>query len=124
MTTTAQIVERAYRKVGIVAHDDAMTADQGAGGVYALNAMMHGWGAFGITYEHTDLSLTDTFPMPDKWHEGVVYMLAQRLAPDFGMIGPDADRWFRALQAGYSEIEPMTFDAALTNTPTQRRWSY
>lgn len=119
MATVADIVTRAYRKIGIVAHDDAMTADQAAGGLDALNAMMSGWGVWGVTYAHTDLALTATFPMNAKWHEGVVYQLARRLAPDFSAAGPDDDRWFRALQAAYVTITPMEFDTALTATPTQ-----
>lgn len=120
MATVSDIVTRAFRKIGVVAHDAPMTADEAASGLDALNAMMSGWGVFGVTYAHTDLALTDAFPMAAKWQEGVVYQLARRLSPDFSAAGPDDDRWFRALQAAYSAIEPLTFDATLTNTPTQR----
>lgn len=120
MATTREMIERAFRKVTIVAHDDAMTADQAATGLVALNDMMHGWSVFGVTYEHDSLALADTFPMDAKWHEGVVYQLARRLAPNFSKPGPDDDRWFRALQAAYSTITPREFDSALTGTPSQR----
>ncbi len=115
MTTTLDIVQRAYRKIGAAAHDEAMTADQGAHGIGALNAMMHSWAGYGINYTHTDLGLADTFPMPARWHEGVVYQLARRLSPDFGLPGVDDDAWFRQLQIGYLTIEPMELDPALTN---------
>lgn len=115
MATTSDIVHRAYRKIGVGAVDEALTGDEAAHGLAALNAMMHSWIGYGINYEHTDLALGDTFPMAARWHEGVAYQLARRLSPDFGRGGVDDDAWFRQLQIGYLVIEPMELDPALTS---------
>jgi hypothetical protein len=37
MTTARDIVEAAYRKLGVVASDEPMTADQGENGINTLN---------------------------------------------------------------------------------------
>ena len=39
MSTARDIVEAAFRKLGIVASDEAMTADQADNGINALNRM-------------------------------------------------------------------------------------
>lgn len=123
MTTTRDIIERAYRKLGVVASDEAMTADQAESGLDALNAMMHGFALFGIDLEHADLALSDDFSLADRFHEASVYALAQRIAPD-NMLGFDGDMFIRALQAAYMVIEDVTSPAMLVYPPSRgRRWT-
>lgn len=95
MATVRDIVERAYRKIGVVASDEAMTADQGSSGVDALNMMMHGWILDGIDVGHVDLTISDTFDLEPSFHEGAVYMLASRLAPDYSRPITFDDREFK-----------------------------
>ena len=124
MTDTRTIIERAYRKIGVVAADTPMDANEAANGLAALNAMMHGWALFGVDIEHTDLALTDAFPMLPRFEEGVVYLLASRLAPDSSVAAPDPAKFMRAIQAYYMQIEPLSFDRALRLPPSApREWT-
>lgn len=122
MTTTREIIERAYRKIGIVASDDPMTADQSLNGLSAINMMMHGWELDGINIGHADLTLDADFSMASKFHEGAVYQLAARLAPEGGIDHPDEDKWFRALQAHYLVLPATAIPAPLLYTSSQYRW--
>ena len=83
MSTARDIVERAFRKIGVVASDEPMTADQAQNGIDALNMMMHGWMLDGIDVGHVDLQLADVFSMEPQFQEGCVYLLAERLSPDY-----------------------------------------
>lgn len=112
MTTTRDIIERAYRKLGIVASDEPMTAEQAQNGLMALNMMMHGLALQGVDLEHADLALTDDFSMAAKFEEGATYLLAQRIAPD-NSIAFDADGFLRLLQTAYLSIDAVTFDSGL-----------
>jgi hypothetical protein len=126
-TTARDIIERAYRKIGVVAVDEPMTADQGANGLDALNMMLHGWEVYGINIGHSDMTLASDFTVPVQFHEGVVYMLAQRLAPDMQVRGVDADEWLRLIRSYYKanfENAPVAeLPSALLNTSSQRRWT-
>lgn len=117
MATVRDIVERAYRHLGVVAHDETMTADQGLAGLGAFNDMLHAWALDGVTLSpaFTDAALTTTFPLADKYREGVGYMLAARISPDFMVSATfDADDFWRKIQASYMAITDATFDDALT----------
>lgn len=120
MTTTRDIIERAHRKIGVVADDEEMTAQQAKNGLDELNAMMHGWNVFGVDVSHEDLVLTDDFSLSAQFIEGTVYQLASRLSHNFEVPGVDSDRFFRALQAQYMGIERASFDTALTRMPSDR----
>ena len=123
MTLTSAIVTRAFRKIGVGAEGETLTADQSADGITALNMMMHGWKLRGVDLEHTDLALTDTFSLTSEFEEGTVYMLASRLSPDYS-IPPDfdADDWFRGIQAVYAPTRVVTMPKGILRTPTGRRW--
>ncbi len=47
MTLVRVIIEDAFRKVGVVAHDEPMTADYAAHGLRELNRMLKGWQNYG-----------------------------------------------------------------------------
>jgi hypothetical protein len=122
MPTMQDIVSRAYRKLGVVAEDEPMTADQGESGITALNMMIHQWKLRGIAITYSDLTLVDAFPLLPQFEEGTVYLLASRLAPDNSKpLEFDADDWFRAIQASYLVIEPAVMPSALTRTSSQFR---
>lgn len=107
MTTARDIVEQAYRKIGVVASDEAMTADQAANGLIALNNMMHGWAVSGVDVLHSDLLSGSEFPLLPRFREGTVYMLAARIAPEYGLGAMDAGEFMRGLQAHYMRIPQM-----------------
>ena len=114
MATVQDIIHRAYRKIGVVAHDDAMTSDQAAVGLDAFNDMMAGFELDGISPSSLDLTIADDFPMEAKFREGIVYLLASRLAPDWAVpVGFDADAFLRRMQADYMIIETVPLDREL-----------
>lgn len=115
--TVRSMVEEAYRLLGAVAHDDAMTADQGQSGLTSYNAMIHAWELDGITLSpaFSDQALDDDFPLADKYREGTTYLLASRISPKF--MAPaafDADAFFRKMQSEMVPVSDATFDDALT----------
>lgn len=119
MATVLDLITRAYRKIGVVASDDTLSADQAANGLDAFNAMMFGFPLVGINLEHTEQGLGDTVAVDAKYHEGLVYTLARRLGEDSLVAWPDEDRWVRAMQmATFIGVASVT-DAALMNTPSQ-----
>lgn len=101
---TRDLIEAALRKIGVVAHDEPMTAEQAEIGLLALNMMLHAWELDGVDISHADLALTDDFPMEQKFHEGVVYCLASRISPDFTVAGFDPSEWFRKVQAAFVTV--------------------
>lgn len=123
MTQTRDIIERAFRKLRVVATDEPMTADQADAGLATLNQMMHGWKLMGIDLSHVDLGLTDDFSMDAMFHEGAIYQLCQRLSPEFSEPAQDPDAWFRALQTHYATIPAATIPLALRRTSSQDRWT-
>lgn len=123
MTTVRDIVERAYRKIGVVAHDEPMSAEFADGGLDAFNEMLSAWALDGITLSpaFTDAALADTFPLADQYREGTIYLLAERLAPEYSRPRTfDADGFFRKIQASYTVVPTTTVNSALLRTPSQR----
>lgn len=122
MATMRDIAERALRKIGVVAKDEPMGADDASVGVEALNAMLHAWKLAGVDITHTTLDAADAFPLGPEFEEGTTYLLASRLSPDYAApAGFDADDWFRKIQAAYMEISSVTISTALTRMPS-RYW--
>jgi len=69
--TNRILVTDALRKIGVVAYDEPMTADQGDGGLRAFNRMLKGWQNKGLNlWGVTPLSITVT--------TAAVYTLAAR----------------------------------------------
>jgi hypothetical protein len=121
MPTVRDIVERAYRKIGVVASDEPMTADQADAGADAINDMMHGWKADGVDIAHVDVVLSDEFPLDPMFREGAVYMLAARLAPDFSVASFNTTEFMQRLSAHYLIVDDVDMPLALLCTPSQRR---
>lgn len=120
MTLVSDIVSRAFRKIGVKSEDEALTADQIANGVDNLNAMMGGWPLMGINYTGSELEATDTFPLPQKFEESTVYLLAGRLSPDYEVQPVEASRFHRALQAAFMEVETVSMPTTLLRTNARR----
>lgn len=120
MATARDIVERAYRKIGVVASDEAMTADQAQNGMDTLNMMMHGWMLDGIDVAHVDMDLADQFTLPPEFQEGTVYLLANRIAPDQSRNPVEERRFRNRLSAAYMIVPAIAAPSALRRTPSQR----
>lgn len=122
MTTVLDIVNRAFRKLGIKAEDENLTPDQIANGLDVLNDMMAAWPKRGIDIPTGfPLVSSDDFPM-DAWaNEPTIYCLAARLAPDYGVAGVDATDHEKTLRNYFILRDGMEFPKALINTYS-RRW--
>lgn len=122
MATMLQIVERAFRKIGVKAEDEGLTADQLAHGLDCLNQMLHGWELWGIDLNYTDLTSADPFPLLPKFEEGTVYLLAERIMPDYAVPPAfSADDFLRRIQAAYMVIDDAVLPRSILRTPSQRR---
>jgi hypothetical protein len=120
MATCRDIVQAAFRKIGVVASDEPMTADQAAEGMFALNMMMSALALEGIDVAWNEAELPDQFDMLPEFHEGLVYMLASRLSPNYSQPGFDDSAFKRGLAAAYLIIPDAKLDRALRR-PYYRR---
>lgn len=121
-STFGGIVDRAFRKIGVKAEDEALTADQIALGVRTLNDLMFGLELWGVNLGHVYTAAPAPFPLDLKFHEGFVYLLAERLSTDYS-VPPSfsADDFLRRIQAAYMVIPEAAMPKALLWTPSQRR---
>ena len=120
MTTVLDIINRAFRKIGVKAEDEALTADQIAHGVETLNDTIQGWTLKGASAVPADVVDTDPFPFADQYREAVVMILASRLAPDYGGVPVDAERYERMVIGSLMVIPTVALPSALLRTPSQR----
>ena len=120
MTTTLDVVKAALRKVGGLGSGEEVEATLAAEALFSLNAMMHGWAARGVDTNHSDLELSDVFPLADRFVSGTVFLLAREISSDYAFpVSFDADDWFRTLQAAYWTAPELTVPAALTRPPSR-----
>jgi len=119
--TVRDVITRALRKAGVSNIGDSAHGEDFDVALDALNDMLFAWKLKGVDTEHVQLSGASTFPLGDEFIEGTVYNLASRISPDYQIPASfDADDWFRAIQAAYTTIAPVSFDAGLQNLPSQR----
>jgi len=111
VSSSAQIVKRAMTRLRLLDANEDPTAADAANGLQALNAMIAGWTADGI-------NISADVPLPSEHEEGVVAMLAVRLADDFGatltpIVVRDATAGMARLQSSYLSAPLSRFDTAL-----------
>lgn len=124
MATVQDIVTRAFRKARVSSQDEALEAHEISNGVDALNMMISAWKLAGVDTETAAVDAADAFPLDAEYEEGTVYLLAERLSPDYSRpVGFDADDWFRKIQAAYMVIDQVTIPTSLTRTPS-RYWPH
>ena len=122
MATVSKIIERAFRKIGVKAEDEALTADQQQAGLDALNELVTGWQLHGINVSIYDMRPSDAFPLSPRFDEAVIYMLASRLSPEYVIpSGFDYDSFLRLVQAQFVVIPTSTVEGMLTETTSQRQ---
>jgi len=120
VSSSAQIVTRALRRLKVIGAGEDPSADDAADGLAALNAMIAGWEADGV-------KVSGDVPLDARFEEGVVALLAVRLADDFGTspsagVVRDAENGWARLQAAFNHVPLAQFDTALRNMPSQRYW--
>lgn len=119
MATASEIVTRAFRRLNIIRSNATPSASQAQYGLDAFNEILDSWAGSGV-------DVTDDLPIAAKYERGVVALLAQRLAPDYGLQLPpqiefEARDGWRTLQAGYISAPEADFDDTLQYMPSQRR---
>lgn len=117
MSSSAQIVTRALKRLNIIQPAESPSAEEAADGLAALNAMIAGWQADGI-------NVSADVPLPSMHEEGVVALLAVRLASDYGkepsaLLLLDASTGMRRLEGAYISAPLAAFDTALTSSPSR-----
>jgi hypothetical protein len=122
MTTAADIVERACRKIGVKAEGETLSADQMAHGLSVLNDMLAARRLDGINTVLPEMAADDEFQLPREFHEGTIYNLAARISPDYMVPAQfDPERWAQALRAHTMQIAQAEMPRMLMNTSSQRR---
>ena len=99
----AQLINTAYRKIGVVGHGQELNAEQAAAGLEAFNLMVFALSLDGIDFDQTPESTpmatrvgyaaTNDVPFPPAFWEGAIFILANRLAPEYSSQGFNEEQW-------------------------------
>lgn len=113
MATATQIATRALKRLRIVAAGQTPSAEAIEDATEALDAMIAAW-------EATSLS-GDVLPLDSRFEQGLVAMLAVRLAGDYGkqpdaVLLRDAEQGQRALDGAFFAVPQQKFDSAVVYT--------
>ena len=124
MAMNSQIVLSAYRRVGIVAADEPMTAEQQNSGLDELRAMVRSWETWGIKAGPGDFNPDEAFPLPEMFEDGSATILAGRLAEMHGLPGPDGREALNRMIALTYQMDEAEVPLTLRRTdPVRRLWS-
>lgn len=121
-TTARDTIHGALRLIGAVPSGEVPTAQEAADGLAALNGMLHGWKNRGVDLSHVDLALSDAIVPAEEFHEGIKYLLAVRLAPEYERPpAPElmsiADNAWRAIEMAYGSPSDLTVEDGLLKMP-------
>lgn len=84
--TVEKIVRKALQKLQVHGATQPIKPEDMSDAIDALNAMVRRWEADGIALGWSPVSSpSDVVPAPDEAEEALIYNLAIRLAPDFGV---------------------------------------
>ena len=86
------------------------------------------WGTYWTFVSDTVLIRSSKFPMPLRFEQAVISLLAKALAPSFGvtpngLIMEFAAQGMMDIAAAYMPEDDVAFDPALVRTPS-RRWPF
>lgn len=120
MATATEIATKALKRINVIAAGETPSAAEMSDATDALNAMVASW--------ESDALSGDTLPLDARFEQGIIAMLAERLAEDYGkQVGPilanDAKNGRAALQAAFFAVPQSTFDRALKWTGANRRYA-
>lgn len=113
MATSAQIATRALRRLRVVAADQTPSAADLAAATDALDAMIAAWEAGALS--------GDTTPLDSRFEMGLVAMLAERLAGEYGktpdpILARDAENGRRAIDGAFFVVPVQRFPAGIVYT--------
>lgn len=84
--TNIQIITRALRKINVNPEGVTPTAEQTEDCLAELNTMMAKWEEDDVFLQYfAQTSASDTFPCQEYTHQGVIGMLALRVAPNYSV---------------------------------------
>lgn len=107
MTIALQLIKTAMRSIQVLESGEEPDGPQGIDALASLNQMIHGWRNRNVDVEHVDLTLTDEIKLDERHHEGLTYLLAVRLAPEYNTsVSPEvallAETGWRGIQSHYT----------------------
>jgi len=113
MATATQIATRALRRLNVYSAGENPAAADVEDAKEALTAMLASWESEGLT--------GDILPLDARFEQGVVAMLAVRLAEEYGktpgeVLSRDAKQGWDAITAAYFSVPKTRFDDAIVNT--------
>lgn len=86
MALVSEILNRSLRLLGVIDAAEATPSLESTTAIIALNAMLMRWEANGLSLGWANVSaVSDTLPSPGEAHEAIIYNLAVRLAPEYGV---------------------------------------
>ncbi len=123
--TPRTIISQALRTIRITASEETPTAAELNDGLDTFNQMVNGFESQAINLGFSDLTLDEDLPLDKKFHEGVRFLLAVVLAPEYGVeITPEiaikAQSGMAFLQSHFAEIPILKMDKGLRNR--RSRW--
>ncbi len=83
MTHVITTIKGALRAIQVLESGEEPSASEGVDALQNLNEMMHGWRNRNVNVDHVTLTLTDELKIDERHHEGIRYLLAVRLAPEY-----------------------------------------
>ena len=103
--TATVVVTKALKRLAILGAVEEASAEDSAAGLDALNRLMHGFNSEGVAYAHADLDAATIVNLGDHLIWALIDRLAERLAPDYGIVPPPAlqaefNRARRAMSVG------------------------
>lgn len=113
MATATQIATRALRRLGVVSAGENPASADVSDAKEALTAMIASWEAEGLT--------GDILPLDARFEQGVVAMLAVRLAEEYGktpgeVMVRDAKQGWDQISSAFFSVPKSTFDDGIVNT--------
>jgi hypothetical protein len=124
MTIMREFIRRAYRRIGVVASDEPMTADQLDVGMQEFASLLRAWDGWGIKSAPVDITAESAFPMADAFEDHAGTILASRLAEMNGLPGPDRREAENRMLNMAMETPKAEIPLALRRTdPVRRFWS-
>ncbi len=120
--TAEEVINRANRRVGNLAAQESLNANEMTDSLQMLNGMMFAFPPRGIQYVHVELAQTDTVNVPDAQVRNVELLLCTELAQAFELpirpeLASDIMRAEQQLQAYYFVSTPAKIGRGLLRWP-------
>lgn len=129
MTTARVVATDSLRELRIVAAEEEPTAFQLSDSLRRMNYMLHEMKSHNADLDYQDITLDEDVPLPPEHIDHLVFMLAARLASQFGTtLTPEvairAKESEVTLRAAYRRVGRLLPDEALRNRVQSSKYSY